>query len=104
MDKVIRYTHLASEALSLIDQGESLDVDETRQHAEKGTLLAWLEKRFDERIDFTNYLGSDKTVLSYRFQALANAVSPGDIGVANNGLALVAAYCLEVVQQDRQPK
>ncbi len=102
MDKIIRYTHLAFQALSLVDGGESLDIDETSEHAENGTLLTWLEKELSGRIDFTFYEDADKAELSDRFASLANATSPSDLGIGNSGLALVAAYCLEVIQQDRQ--
>lgn len=102
MDKVIRYTHLAFQALVLLDEGESLDIDETREHAEDETLLAWLEKELGGRIDFTYYEDADKVTLSERFASLANATSPSDLGLVNNGLALIAAYCLEVLQQERQ--
>jgi hypothetical protein len=102
MDKVIRCTQLAFKALALVDEGESLDIDETRKHAEDGTLLSWLEDEFGGRIDFVFYEDADKAELSDRFASLANAASATDLGIENNGLALVAAYCLEVIQEDRQ--
>ncbi len=102
MDRVIRYTHLAFQALALADEGETLDLDETRKHAEDGTLLAWLKEELGDRIDLTYYEDADKAMLSDRFASLANATGPGDLGITRNGLALVTAYCLEALQQDRQ--
>lgn len=101
MDEILRFTQLAFKALALVDQGYSLDIDETRQHAAEGTLLDWLEEEFPGRIDFVLYTNADKTELSDRFALLAKQPA-ADLGVEHNGLALVAGYSLEAIQEDRQ--
>lgn len=88
----------------MLDEGEKFDLDETRKHAEDGTVLSWLEQETDGRIDFTFYEDADKAELTERFASLANATSTSDLGIARSGLALIVAYCLEVIQQGRQGK
>ncbi|MGH3297711.1 MAG: hypothetical protein ACRDP7_38550 [Trebonia sp.] len=104
MDKVIRYTHLALQALPLLDEGDSLDLDDTRKHAENGTLFAWLESEFGSRIDLSLFDSAVRGEMSERFAMLANATSTSDLGISRSGLALVVAYCLEMIQQDRQTR
>jgi hypothetical protein len=99
MDATLRYTHLAFQALALLDEGYDLDLDETRKRAEAGDLLTWLAS---SRIDLSLYDGDVRDEISERFASLANATSTSDLGVTRSGLALVVAYCLEAIQQDRQ--
>lgn len=99
MDATLRYTHLAFQALTRLDQGEDLDLDETRKNAEDGTLFALLDS---SGVDVSLYYGTVRDEMSERFASLANATGTRDLGVTRSGLALIVAYCLEMIQQDCQ--
>jgi hypothetical protein len=96
----LRYTWLGFQVNALLDNGDSLEIDETRKHAEEETLFSWLKDRFGDRIDLSLYEDADRAEVSDRFAALANAVdSRRKFGVEHNGLALIAAWCFEMLQE-----
>lgn len=100
MDATLRYTLLGFGVNALLDRGESLDIDETRKHAGEESLLGWLKDRFGQDIDLSPYEAADKAEVSERFASLANAVdSRRKFGVERNGLALISAWCFEMVQE-----
>jgi hypothetical protein len=100
MDATLRYTLLGFEVTALLDQGEVLDFDDTHKHAVEETLFEWLKSQFRDRIQLGLYEDADKAEVSERFASLANAVdSRRKFGVERNGLALIAAYCFEMIQE-----
>lgn len=100
MHATLRYTLLGFGVTALLDQGEVLEFDETRKHAVDETLFEWLKDRFGDRIDLSLYQDTDRAEVSERFASLANAVdSRRKFGVERNGLALIAAWCFEMIQE-----
>lgn len=96
----LRYTLLGIEFVALLDRGETLDIDETREHLEDGSLFAWLKSRFGEDLGLSLYGAADQAEVLDRFASLANAVDARrKFGVERNGLALLAAYCFEMLQE-----
>jgi hypothetical protein len=100
MDATLRYTWLGFQVTALLDEGDVLDIDDTRKHALDETLFSWLKDRFGGRIDLSLYEAADRAEVSERFASLANAVdSRRKFGVERNGLALLGAYSFEMVQE-----
>jgi hypothetical protein len=100
MDATLRYTQLGFGLISLLDKGEVLDFDATHKHLEAGSLFTWLKDQFGDRLALSFYADNDKEAVLELFSSLANvADSRRKFGVERNGLALLAAYCFEALQQ-----
>lgn len=85
---------------ALLDQGRVLDTDDARKHALDETLFGWLKEQFGENIQLGLYRDDERAEVSERLASLAIAVdSRRKFGVERNGLALLAAYCFEMVQE-----
>jgi hypothetical protein len=77
-----------------------LDIDDTRKHAEEETLFSWLKDRFGDRIRRGLYEDADRVQVSESLASIANAAdSRRKFGVERNGLALIAAWCFEELQE-----
>lgn len=95
-----RYTFLGFCLVSLLDSGRKLGRDETIKHIEDGSLYSWLRDEFGGDIDLSLYSPEDEQVMLDVFRDLANAVDARrKFGVEHNGIALLAAYCLEAIQR-----
>lgn len=100
MDMTLRYTLLGIEFVAMLDRGGVLDIDETREHLEDGSLFAWLKSQYGDDINLSEYRPADQAEVLDRFASLANAVDARrKFGVERNGLALLAAYCFEMLQE-----
>lgn len=63
-------------------------------------MFGWLKDTFGDRIDLSLYDDADKAEVSERFASLASAVdSRRKFGVERNGLALIAAWSYEMLQE-----
>lgn len=100
MDATLRYTWLGFQLTALLDQGRAVDIDDTRKHAEEENLFGWLKEQFGDDIQLGLYEDDDRAEVSERFASLANAVdSRRKFGVERNGLALISAWCFEMIQE-----
>lgn len=100
MKPTTHFTFLAFYLNSLLDDKRVLDIRETKNRINDGTLFDWLKNKFGNDIDFSLYTDDDKKVLIELFQSLVDAVDEKrKMGVKNNGLALLIAYCLEGIQR-----
>ncbi len=80
---------------ALVDKGESFSVSDILNKAENKTLIPWLEKK----IDMSLWDNEDKKIMSVEFESLANVIDPErKMGVSNNGLCLLVAFCFEFIQ------
>src|SRR5947207_10426935 len=96
MNETLRYTQLGLAVAALLDKEEPLDAGQARQYIEDGSLFSWLGRRYDGEIDLSLY---EADVLE-RFQALSDTVdTERAFGGGSSGLALLAAYCFEVLQE-----
>jgi hypothetical protein len=97
-----RYSFLAFELNALLDRGLSIHVEETHKRIADGTLFDWLEERFRPEpnyLDLSLYEGPERQGMLEIFGSLSNAVdAKRKMGVERNGLALLVAYCIEVMQ------
>jgi hypothetical protein len=94
------YTHLAFQLTGLLDQGETLNIAQTRQHITDGSLFGWLEATYGDRVDLGLIDADDRAAVC---EAFRDFVMVGNSWrrylVEHNGLALLVAYCLEGAQR-----
>jgi len=100
MDATLRYTQLGFALASLLDNGEELDTEQAHQYVKDGSLFTWLRRPFDGDLDLSLYEATDEADVLERFLAILETTdSRRKFGVEHNGLALLAAWCFEVLQQ-----
>jgi hypothetical protein len=100
MNETLRYTQLGLAVAALLAKEEPLDAGQARQYIEDGSLFSWLGRRYDGEIDLSLYEAADEADVLERFQALSDTVdTERTFGVGSSGLALLAAYCFEVLQE-----
>jgi hypothetical protein len=100
MNVTLRYTQLGLVVAALLDKEEPLDAGQAQQYIEDGSLFSWLGRRYDGEIDLSRYDAADQADVLERFQALSDTVdTERTFGIEDNGLALLAAYCFEVLQE-----
>ncbi len=100
MNVTLRYTQLGLAVAALMDKGEPLDAGQAQQYIEDGSLFSWLGRRYDGEIDLSRYEAADQAEVLERFQALSDTADTGrTFGIESSGLALLAAYCFEVLQE-----
>jgi hypothetical protein len=100
MNATLRYTQLGFAITALLDKQEPLDADQARQYVEDGSLFTWLGRRYDGEIDLSLYEAADQEEVLERFRAVSDTTdSRRTFGIESNGLALLAAWCFEVLQE-----
>ena len=100
MNVTLRYTQLGLAVAALLDKAEPLDAGQAQQYIEDGSLFSWLSRRYDGEIDLSLYEADDQAHVLERFRALSDTVdTERTFGVESSGLALLAAYCFEVLQE-----
>jgi hypothetical protein len=107
MDDTLRYAVLGFAVNKLLDRGDVLDLEDTRDHIDAGSLFDWLKDKFggDMERSMSIYQDADVAAVLERFRAFVNF--PGldsRFGVEHNGLALVAAYCFAGLQEIHYPR
>ncbi|MEG1563034.1 MAG: hypothetical protein RR365_04820 [Bacteroides sp.] len=89
------FVYLGVHLNSLLDKGETWNIADILFKAEQETLVSWLETQ----LDMSPFDTDDKRVLSEEFASLANAVdAEKKMGVSQNGICLLIAYCFELIQ------
>ncbi len=102
MTRSINYTFFAFQINSLLDNDQKLSHGDTYDHINDGTLFVWLKELYGSQIDLSLYKEEDFSEMIAFFQGLANVVDARrKMGVKNNGLSLLLAYCIEYLQQNR---
>jgi len=100
MNPTLRYTQLGFTVAALLDKQEPLSTGEVHQYIKDGSLFTWLSRRYDGDIDLSLYEAADQADVLERFQSLSDTVDAGHkFGIDSNGLALLAAYCFEILQE-----
>lgn len=97
-----RYTFLAFQFNMLLDQGEKISLEETRERISDGSLLDWLDDRYGKEphyLDLSLYGTAERQTILESFQGLSNNVDADrKLGVSHNGISLCLAYCIEILQ------
>jgi hypothetical protein len=98
MNEVLRYTLLAFQLNHLVDEDNRLDIEETYNHIQDGTLFAWLKHQFGD-IDISLYKDDDREAVVDYFERLMVSVDTSrKFGIEQNGLCLLVTYCLQGIQ------
>ena len=102
--KLMRLTMLAMQLTQLLDKGGyDLPVDKMGAKIQDKTVFAYLKRNVRKEDLDMNYLDTDdKNELLSRFEKLFNVTdAKRKFGVANNGLCLLLAYVLAIIQEKR---
>lgn len=84
---------------SLVDSGEILDLKETHQKLREGKLFEWLLSKYSEQLDISLYTSEELNDMEKFFQGLSETTDESrKMGIVNNGLCLLVAYCLDGAQ------
>lgn len=96
-----RFMYLAFEFNSMLDRGEVLSIDETKQHVDDGTVFEWLDLNVKDPhdLDGTPVDPHVREALVDVFRSLNDVDAFDSFGVEHNGIALLLAYCLEGIQR-----
>lgn len=101
MNITLRYTLLGFSLNSIIDRGEVLDIQETRNAINGERLFPWLKDKYGRDIDISLYSDSDLREINDLFANLNNVVdAESKLGIKRNGLCLLVAYCIEGIQNE----
>jgi hypothetical protein len=92
---VPRYSFLAFQLTTLLDQGESMTVEEARTRIHDGSLFDRLEEL---RADVSPYDASERRAILSVFEDLSDNA---DFAETRNGIALCLAFCIEVMQHPK---
>ena len=99
MEHIRKFTSLGFYLNSLIDKGEFIELEETRDHIENKTLFSWLNNKYKYSIDTSLYTSEELNEIITFFEGLSNNVDEErKFGISKNGLSLLLAYCLEGLQ------
>jgi hypothetical protein len=98
-------TFLAFELNAQLDAGHRLDYAETRQHIELRDIFQWLKRELPD-LDLSIIVGQPEEgeIIEDVWYSLWNAVDARrKFGVQNNGLCLLLAYTIEMIQNPPFP-
>jgi hypothetical protein len=91
-----KFISLASQLLSLIDDGRKLDIEDTHTHIRNKEIFTWLQQKFEGSIDLSLHKTSELSEMIDFFSSLSQVVDERrTMGIGKNGLCLLVAYCLE---------
>jgi len=104
MGPITKFTILGFELNHLLDEGQTVSLEEVEKKIKAGVIFDWLSEKYSD-IDLSLYAPKDREELNSFFDNLLNAVdAQRKMGVKNNGLSLLLAYCIEGIQQQRNNK
>ncbi|MDO8445865.1 MAG: hypothetical protein Q7T53_07175 [Deltaproteobacteria bacterium] len=93
--KINTLVHLLFQLNAAIDAGKTISLSDTENAIENGTIFDLLSGNVPE---FKSLLHQDdRTFLLEAWQGLSNAYSSRKFGISNSGLGLIAAYCLQAI-------
>jgi hypothetical protein len=97
-----RYSFLAFQLNGLLDQGQSIAMDEAHRRIHDGSLIDWLAERFGGEphyFDVSLYDAAERGLILKAFEAMSDGIdATRKLAVSHNGIALCLAYCIEVMQ------
>jgi hypothetical protein len=96
-----KYIQIAYYLNGLVDDGESITVDEVKKLIRSNGIFHWLKSTYGDRIDISLLTEEDKTEISNLFKSLADYVDESrKFCVKENGFCLLVAYCLQAAQDE----
>ena len=97
--KINRYTFLAFQLNHAIDVGDSLDVRKMKASLEDGSIFEYVSKNTNPRFDTSIYTDAERLVLITELLDLSHTEIDHKFGVEHNGLCVLMAYLLELIQR-----
>ncbi|WP_203293515.1 hypothetical protein [Luteirhabdus pelagi] len=98
-----KFTFLGFLFNSLVDSGEEIKVEIVHQKLRDKKLFEWLSEKYGNRLDLSLYTKSELELIENFFQGLSlNMNERRKVGVQNNGLCLLTAYCIEGAQRKEE--
>lgn len=98
-----RWSFLAFELNSALDDGRRLPIEPTRLAFESGRGLDYLDEELGEDIDTSIFTDNDRREANEFLKSLSLAMGAGrdrrKFGVEHDGICLALAYCIEAIQQ-----
>jgi hypothetical protein len=94
-----RYTFLAFEINALLDLGLSASVEDVLNRLDDGTIIDWLATTFEGKVDLSLYGAAERETMAEELVQMTAANARKKFGVERNGLCLLVAYCLQILQQ-----
>jgi hypothetical protein len=96
----VAYTFLGFYFNSLVDSGEVLSLEETHTNIRNKTLFKWLKIKYSDRLDISLFSNEQLNQIENFFESTSIAVDEErKMGIENNGLCLLVAYCFEAAQR-----
>ena len=100
MDATVWFCHIARAMNTLLDGGQSLGMDETKDRIRDETLFRWIDESFpDPNLGLSGLFAVDQAEVLESFQDMASARTERSYGISRNGIALVLAYSIEGIQR-----
>jgi len=102
-----KLTFLAFQLNYLLDRGYyNISVAEMKKKISDGSLFDFLKKKsMDDYFELSILDSSDKKELLESFDSMANAIDKDrKMGIENNGISLLLAYVIELIQEGRFDK
>lgn len=97
----VPYTFLGFHFNSFIDNGDVLDLKETHKRIRDKAIFPWLKDKYGDRLDISLFSPEDLNSFEAFFESLSISTDENKkMGVKNNGLCLLLAYCLEGAQRE----
>ena len=100
--RLAKLTFLAFQLNYLLDRGYyEMPIDEMKAKIRDGSLFDFLKKKsMDDYFDLSIFDSNDKKELLESFDRMANAIDEDrKMGVKNNGICLLLAYVIQLIQQ-----
>ena len=97
----VAYTFLGFYFNSLVDEGETLNLQETHEKIRSKSLFTWLKNNYGDKLDISLFSQDNLNSIESFFESLSVATNERrKMGIEHNGLCLLVAYCLEAAQRD----
>lgn len=100
MTHPLNFTFLGFYLNSLLDQGKTLDLNETHEKIREEKIFSFLEEKYEKEIDLSVYKKDDLKKMTLFFKGLSEYTDEEKkMGVQSNGICLLLAYCFEGAQR-----
>ena len=98
------FTYLAFEVNAALDTGNysGIGIGEIKRHIDAGDILQFLSERLGDDIDLSLFRKADEAEIVERIREVREVLEGRErkkTGICRNGLCLLIAYCLEIVQR-----
>ena len=98
--RILTILGLIGRLLPEIDRGDVLPPSEMQDAIAKGTILEMLKQRYGDFPEFSPVYKAESVLLQKELRDVMEAVAGREsfkLGLENNGLCFVVAYCLEML-------